>query len=290
MSSHHCVRCGADFSPPTWKCPQCGFEPAKVDGYRLFAPQVAGAVDGFECRFFHHLAESEQRSFWFRSRNALILWAIRRYFPEARSVLEIGCGTGYVLAAIREALPQASLTGTEVLTDAFSYAQQRVPDAELIQADARHLPFTSAFDVIGAFDVVEHIEEDEAVLAQMHRAAAKGGGVILTVPQHRMLWSAADEIAHHVRRYSKGDLERKMRSAGFEVLRATSFVSLLIPALVIARRRLRTYEQAVAELTLPRWIDRTLEAVMAFERGVIRAGVSWPIGGSLLMVGRKRRC
>lgn len=288
MSSHHCLRCANEFPIATWRCPRCGYEPEQLEGYRLFAPQAAAATDGFESRFFDRLAETEPGSFWFRSRNALIVWAIRRYFPVARSVLEIGCGTGYVLAALREALPEASLTGTEILSHAFAHARERAADAELIQADARHLPYTDTFDVIGAFDVIEHIEEDDAVLHEMHRAATKGGGVILTVPQHEVLWSAADAIAHHKRRYRRRDLVRKMRGAGFDVLRATSFVSLLLPALIASRVRLRSYEDAVAELKLPRWLDAALQGVMTVERSAIRAGINWPIGGSLLVVARKR--
>ena len=64
--------------------------------------------------------------------------------------------------------------------------------------DARRIPFEDEFDVIGAFDVLEHIKEDEQVLVQMHRAVKSGGGIMLTVPQHMFLWSEQDVQAHHV--------------------------------------------------------------------------------------------
>lgn len=288
MSAHHCVRCGADFAPESWKCPRCGFEPERIDGFLSFAPELAGATDGFESHYFGALAESEAGSFWFRNRNALIQWALRKDFRAAQTALEIGCGTGYVLAAIDQVLPQAKLTGTEVLTSAFAYARQRAPRAELLQADARRLPFTDSFDVIGAFDVIEHIDDDAAVLSEMHRATTRTGGVLLTVPQHPSLWSATDDMAHHKRRYRRGELMQKLSAAGFDVLRATSFVSILLPAMIVSRRRTRTYDDAVRSLRLPRWIDASLSSAMMLERAAIRMGIRWPAGGSLLVAARKR--
>ena len=64
--------------------------------------------------------------------------------------------------------------------------------------------------MIGAFDVLEHIADDELVLSQMHQAVRKGGGIILTVPQHSFLWSEIDEYSRHVRRYSVSELKLKL--------------------------------------------------------------------------------
>ena len=79
--------------------------------------------------------------------------------------------------------------------------------------DARRIPYEAEFDVIGAFDVIEHIYEDAAVLQQMHRAVRPGGGIIVTVPQHRFLWSKQDEFSCHFRRYTRGELMSKVSCA-----------------------------------------------------------------------------
>ena len=105
-----------------------------------------------------------------------------------------------------------------------------MPDAELLEVDARRLPFEAEFDVVGAFDVLEHIEEDERALIEMHAALRPGGGLVVTVPQHPALWSAVDEYSRHVRRYRRSELLTKLRDSGFEVIHWTSFVSLLLPA------------------------------------------------------------
>ncbi len=100
-----------------------------------------------------------------------------------RRYLEIGCGTGYVLSGVAQAYPAATVVGTEVFSVGLPYAASRVRSAELLQMDARQIPYVSEFDVIGAFDVLEHIDEDELVLNSMFRALRPGGGIAITVPQ-----------------------------------------------------------------------------------------------------------
>jgi SAM-dependent methyltransferase len=156
--------------------------------------------------------------------------------------------------------------------------------------DARNIPFEEEFDVIGAFDVLEHIHEDEKVLSRMYRAARAGGGVILTVPQHPFLWSRQDEYACHVRRYTSSELRSKVERAGFTVTQISSFVSLLLPVLAIARLRNRNVADAfdpLDELRMGRAANAVLDRVMDVERALIRLGVSFPAGGSLLVVGTK---
>src|SRR5439155_11421755 len=140
-----------------------------------YAPELANKSEGFEVDYFRQLAELEPGNFWFRSRNQLIVWALKRYFPQAESLLEIGRGTGFVLSGIKQALPGLSLTGSEVFSAGLTFAAQRLPGVELFQMDARRIPFTEEFDVIGAFDVLEHVKEDSEVLSQMYQATRKRG-------------------------------------------------------------------------------------------------------------------
>lgn len=151
--------------------------------------------------------------------------------------MEIGCGTGFVVSAVSRALPHLEISASEIFAHGLEFAERRCPGITLFQMDARAIPFDSAFDVIGAFDVIEHIEEDDLVLRNIWRALKPGGGVLLTVPQHRFLWSAQDERAFHKRRYSSPELCLKLRQAGFTVRHITSFVSLLFPFMLISRLR-----------------------------------------------------
>lgn len=286
-----CPACAARHLVDDFHCPACGFTPPRARGIALLAPALAAEVSGFDAAEFEALAGSEAGHFWFEGRNAIILDRFQRFFPAAGAYLEVGCGTGFVLAAIARAFPDMAITASEVLADGLAYAAPRAPRARLLQLDARVLPFDAAFDVIGAFDVLEHIEEDAAVLAQLHRALRPGGGVLLAVPQHPWLWSVQDDIAHHVRRYRRGELEGKLRAAGFEILHTTSFMTLLLPMLWLSRKRQDAASDARgaadAELAPPPWINAMCAAMLAVERLAIRAGLRLPVGGSRLVVARR---
>jgi SAM-dependent methyltransferase len=203
--------------------------------------------------------------------------------------MEIGCGTGFVLSGIRDALPKLKLSGSEIFSAGLGFAAERLPDVELFQMDARRIPFKEEFDVIGAFDVLEHIKEDEEVLSQMYLATRKGGGLIVTVPHHPFLWSAVDVCARHVRRYTSRELKTKIENAGFSVLRITSFVSLLLPLLIISRFKMRLGGDKLdtSEVRAGPLVNATLERILDVERTTIRAGLSLPMGGSLLIVARR---
>jgi SAM-dependent methyltransferase len=280
-----CLACAHRFASPTWTCPACGWAPAS-DGEVRFAPDLASGNAAFVEDAFELLASIEQSSFWFRSRNDLIAWTVRKYFPRAETLFEVGCGTGFVLAGLRRRFPQIKLVGAELFAAGLAVARKRLPDTTLYQMDARRIPFEKEFDVVCAFDVLEHVHEDEQVIAQLFQAVRPGGGVVLTVPQHPRLWSAVDDFSRHQRRYTRRELIRKLEDTGFAVTRTTSFVTLLLPALAASRLIHRGDHDfdPETEYGLPTRLDLALERVMGLERRLIERGMSFRIGGSLLAI------
>lgn len=268
-----CLRCQAALGEDGWRCGACGFEPQLIAGFPAFAPELAASNEGYDAAYFSELYALEARNYWFRARNALLSWALRKYFPAARSFMEIGCGTGFVLGGIAGAMPQLAMHASEISSRGLPYAAGRVPRAEFFQMDARAIPYVEHFDIIGLFDVLEHIEDDARVLAQAHRALRHGGGLMITVPQHGFLWSQYDEHAHHVRRYGARELRARLLQAGFRIVMMTSFVSLLLP-LMMASRFMRRAPRADYD-------------VLALERALIAVGVRFPAGGSLLLIARR---
>jgi len=280
-----CPTCGSQNIHAMNGCRICGFVPERIDGFLAWAPELAKHNDGFPEESFEGLARIEAGNFWFRARNAIILWALRKYFPGFQSLLEVGCGTGFVLSGIAQTFPHTRMVGSEIYSAGLTFAAKRLPGVELLQMDARKLPYETEFDVIGAFDVIEHILEDELVLQNIHRAIKPGGGCVITVPQHQWLWSHVDDAACHKRRYSAKELHNKVEAAGFCILRSTSFVSLLLPLMLASRLLARRSGQADdKELVLDPALDRTLEAIMHIEHLMIKAGVSLPFGGSRIVV------
>jgi SAM-dependent methyltransferase len=191
---------------------------------------------------------------------------------------------------MRRALPRLTLAGSEIFSAGLEFAAERLPGVDLFQMDATNIPYLDEFDVIGAFDVLEHIAPDEAVLAQMYKAVKPGGGILITVPQHMSLWSQADEEAMHQRRYSAREMRQKVERAGFKVVRMTSFVSLLFPLMAAQRRRKRRPDPKYSvqqELAISGVANWGMERTLSVERGMIKAGLRFPAGGSLLAIARK---
>ena len=255
------------------------------------------ARDGFVPEYFQPLEALESDYFWFTARNNLVLWVASRYFPFAGVILDLGCGTGLMLTGMERVYPRAFLYGADLYPEALVLASRRLERAILLQTDIRSLPFEHEFDLIGIFDVLEHIEDDEAVLGGINRALVPGGGLLMTVPQHPKLWSRQDEHSHHVRRYMASELKAKLIKCGFKVVFETSFVSILFPFMALSRLlkgRLSKLpfskwikDDPMAELKMPRMLNRLFGRLMSIELSIIKSGVSLPFGGSLLLAAVK---
>jgi len=242
----------------------------------------------FSPDFFAQLASIEASNWWFRSRNRFLLWVLSKRVGSFGSFLEIGCGTGFVLQAIQKEYPNAQIFGSEFFEEGLVFARERVHSAEFTQLDATIMDETECYDVIGAFDVIEHIEQDEKVLSNLARALNTGGMLLITVPQHKWLWSEADEYACHVRRYSRSELVSKAKLAGLSIEYVTSFVSLLIPFMWLVRQRGRKSNfDPMDEFKIPTWLNGVLEIIMAIELQLLKIGVRFNMGGSLLMLAVK---
>jgi SAM-dependent methyltransferase len=302
-ATRSCPHCGApsavqpseDLWPLDWRCVSCGQAPAQSGGFVLLAPALDQVNEGIELENFELLARAEEQSFWFKSRNELIRWLVERYAPHAQRVLELGCGTGYSLTALRLALPAAKLAASELHSAGLVTARVRHgKDVELLQLDARDCHLSEALDLVGAFDVLEHIEDDGPVLAGIRQALKPGGLLIATVPQHPWMWSRADDVALHRRRYRRGELSTKARAAGLNPIYASSFTTLSFPMMLAARvlERLRPRKLSLAELSeaqhhISRVSNGLLLGLARLEHLLRRAGMPLPFGGSQIVVAKR---
>ena len=285
-----CIACSTLYESAGWICPACGQQPERRDGIVYLAPALCEG-DNSDATYTHDaLARAEHTHFWFRGRAKLLVWALRQHFPHAASLLDVGCGRGSVLVAMRSAFPEMSFAGGELLDAGLRLAHRQLPDVDLYQMDARALPFEREFDVVTSCDVLEHLDDDAAVTRELFRAVKPGGGLIVTVPQHQWLWSAVDTYSHHRRRYARHQLTTVIEQAGFVVERVTSFVTALLPLMLVSRatkRELTDDFDPTDELKIGDVANRILERVLDVERSVIQSGVSLPIGSSLMAIARR---
>lgn len=262
------------------------------------------AREGFDPIYYTSLNANEARHFWHRARSRVIAGLVGELVgkrPGGCRILEVGCGTGNLLRVLVDVCRTGSVVGMDLFAEGLRYARRRVTCA-LVQGDLRAWPFRVRFDLIGLFDVLEHLSDDEQVLHDLYAILAPAGHLILTVPAHPSLWSYFDVGSRHCRRYELADIEAKVMRAGFGIKYSTQYMAGIFPALWL-RRRLsrgcerravedsqRIYELTARELTVIPVLNWLLYWLLAPEAGLIKRGVRLPIGTSLLVVARKGDC
>lgn len=263
-----------------------------IDGFDCYSPDLALQNDGFDPKSFELLYQVEDKSFWFTNRNLMITHLLKKY-PVKRDFLEIGCGSALVLNHLFHNFSDLKFTGSEIYVEGLRFAQKRVSsEVKLIQFDAININFQEQFDGIGAFDVIEHIEQDEKVLQNIHSSLRPNGRVFISVPQYMFMWSQEDDAAYHKRRYTRKELKSKLVNAGFEVEFVTSYMFLLFPLMAISRifgSKNKTQEKMIEALHPGKLMNAILSTFAYIDILLIRLGISLPWGGSLFVVGRKVR-
>ncbi|MDU9004318.1 class I SAM-dependent methyltransferase [Sedimentitalea todarodis] len=268
-----------------------------VNGIACYSPDVAESYADYPDAAFEVTDAEVERSFWVRSRNRLFGWLVQQDVTRLgrANLLDIGCGTGSFLGKIID-MPGLSATGSEIYLSGLKIAQKRQPRAEFIQFDVTQGVLDRQFDIITAFDVLEHVEQDEAGFRNIHDMLSDDGTYIMSVPQHAFLWSRLDEIVHHKRRYSRADLLTKLIAVGFEPQRVTSQVFFLFPLVVVSRLLDRSISGAaptddaqalLARVSFPRPVNWLFDKIMRLDEALIRMGLSLPFGSTLIVVARK---
>lgn len=246
----------------------------------------------FDAEGIRRLLAAEDRHFWFRARNrtiaALAGQPIQRLGDGFR-ILEVGCGSGNVLRVLRDlAGGRGIVEGLELSTEAAAAARQRtgltITDGYLADLDP-----AAAFDVIAAFDVLEHIADEAGVLSQMRTRLRPGGCLILTVPAHQSLWSAFDVASGHERRYTLPTLSRALRGSGFRVEYATYFMSLLFPLMWVRRRLMHAEQRDMgalldSEFQIVPGLNEVAYELLRQEARVVRARRHLPVGASIAAI------
>ena len=233
-----------------------------------------------------HLAGLGEDHFWVGPRGELVDHLLDRHLPpDCRVLVDLGCGTGSLLARLERRGRRG--VGVEAADEALALARAAAPGAALVAADAGRLPLRAgAADATVVLDVLEHADE-AAVLDEVARVLRPGGMALVSVPALPWLWSERDVRAGHVRRYSRRRLLELVASHGLRVERVRHFQFLLSPLFVASRLLSRRRPGLLASEDRPRRrVNRWLGAVNRLEVTLGRV-VPWPWGSSVLVVCRR---
>jgi SAM-dependent methyltransferase len=235
---------------------------------------------------------NEERHWWFLGRREIVLSLVDS-FARSRgrpAILDIGCGAG---GTLRELEDRGFAVGVDISHRAIDFCRRR-GCRRLVRGGDGDLPFASAsFDLVIALDLIEHIDDDRAALAEYRRLLKTGGMLLLTVPAYRWLWSWHDTVNRHRRRYTFGSLRKVITAAGLIPGRISYFCFFLFPLVALFRilekilaRAIGYRREDLAFRVPPGPVNRLLAAIFASERRrLARSG--FPFGSSLLALARR---
>ena len=230
------------------------------------------------------MARVEEGHFWFRAKRALA----SRFLREARRAgargcaIDLGCGTG---ANLRRLLGDLGGIGLDGDAEGLRFCRERGA-ARLVRADGSSIPIRgAAAGVVLALDVLEHLEDDEAALAEIARILRPGGFLLANVPALPALFSEHDRALGHRRRYRRGELEARARAAGFAILRSTGWGFPLLPFVALSRRFRRAGARSDVH-EIPSLLNGGFAGLLGLERAALRLG-RLPAGLSWMVLARK---
>jgi len=230
----------------------------------------------------------EQAHWWYTGRRKILagfVEAICRKVTDRRpKILDVGCGTGANLLMLSQ---YGDAEGVDVSEDALAFCRERGLDRVRLGA-GEELPYEDGtFDLVTAFDVVEHMDDDLAGLREMRRVLRPGGRVFLFVPTFMFLWGLQDDVSNHRRRYRLPELQRVLEQAGFEIERATyANITFFLPILVMRKLMRLTGIKTDSENNITvSWLNGVLGRVFGAESWMLRY-MNLPFGVSGLCVAR----
>lgn len=233
---------------------------------------------------YQQMAELDDRHWWYRARRRILAALVRREArpPANAKILEIGCGSGHNLSMLADF---GHVDGLELDDEMRALSEKRLgrkimrsPLPELSEVKDK------SYDLIGAFDVIEHIDDDHAALAAIATKLRPGGKFMMTVPAHPWMWTAHDVANHHKRRYSKRALRALIDGSPMRLEKIGYFNSLLFPLAVADRAAAKLRGKDDGNVSLPPApLNSALEAVFGAERYLV-GRLPLPPGLSLFAV------
>jgi len=189
-----------------------------------------------ESRMYDDTARFQDKHWYLIGMREIVfeLFGRERTSPSLQ-ILDLGCGTGQYLPGLSRL---GQVVGLDRAPEALALSSRHGgPHSLLIRGDARELPLQSrSFDLVWASSILEHLPEDVSGLQEAVRVLKPEGRMVILVPAHHFLWGHHDDLAHHLRRYSREELENLCRKCGLRIVRSTHYGATPLPPAYLVRK------------------------------------------------------
>ncbi len=231
----------------------------------------------------------EEEYWWHVGRRYLIRRTLEHYLGASGSleILDVGCGSGRNLELLEQF---GTVRGVEPEGPGLHACHEDGLD-NVVAGLADAIPFDDgSFDLVTSLDVLEHLDDDDAGLQEIHRVLRPAGYALITVPAYRFLWSVHDEALGHRRRYVASDLHRLLNNNGFVVVRRTYAISFALPAILGYRIAQGLFppmhKRGATYVDVGKGSNWLLTQALKLESRIL-GRLDLPVGASILALARK---
>lgn len=239
-----------------------------------------------DAEYYKDMAALQDEHWWYEGRRQILFSIINGLnLPGNADILEAGCGPGANLKMLKN-------FGTVSAVEPEEFAAQYASKLSGLNVKTGFLPdpfpFDGPFDLIGAFDVIEHIDDDIAALKALHARNKDNGYAVFTVPAHQWLWSNHDDINHHKRRYNRAQFKRALESAGYKIEKISYYNMWLFPLAVAVRYLKKALgKEDESDVQMPsHLVNKVLKSLFASEKHLLKF-MNLPFGLSIIAVCKK---
>ena len=242
--------------------------------------------------YYEEYFDLERKHWWFRARKKIIASLLKKYFREDdASILNVGAATGETSNMLGSF---GAVTSVEYEKECCSFVKQKL-NLDFIPASITELPFgNNSFNLVCAFDVIEHVQDDHLAVQEMMRVCKPGGLIAVTVPAYMFLWSHHDDINHHIRRYSPHELSNLFRNLNGKKIYSSYFNTILFPIIAITRLAANVFPKVVnrrgsgSDFSYSGGsLSSLFYSLMVSENFWMSRGISFPFGVSQILLFRK---
>lgn len=183
--------------------------------------------------YYEEYFDLERNHWWFRARKEIINSLLKKNVAgNNNQVLNVGAATGETSTWLSS---YGKVTSVEYEKECCDFVKQKL-NLDFIPASVTELPFAeNKFELVTAFDVIEHVEDHHMAIAEMTRVCKPGGVIAITVPAFEFLWSKHDDINHHQRRYRMQELEKLFEKHRGKIIFKSYFNSILFLPVALTR-------------------------------------------------------